>query len=109
MIAVALLALLSAEPTLEQAQTCRAHMELLIEDVAREGAHVAGPTWFIRSWWDRKGEAAGAPDDEGEAVALVKADLSRLRTENPDGFKAGRQECVDTAIDAGAVPGMGPG
>jgi len=35
MIAVVLLALLSAEPTLEQAQTCRAHVELLMEDVAK--------------------------------------------------------------------------
>ncbi len=104
MIAVALLALLSAEPTLEQAQTCRAHVELLMEDVAKEGGHIAGPTWFIRSWWDRKGEAAGAPDDDGQAVALVKAELSRLRTEDGERFQAGRQNCIDTAIEGGALP-----
>ena len=104
MIAVALLALLSAEPTLEQAQTCRAHVELLIEDVAKEGGHVAGPTWFIRSWWDRKGEAAGAPDDDGEALAAMKAELARLRMEDAERFQAGRQACVDTAIEGGALP-----
>lgn len=104
MIAVALLALMTAEPTLEQAQTCRAHMELFIEDSARDGGHVAGPTWFINSWWDRKGETAGAPDDDGEAVALVKADLSKLRTEEPERFQTGRQACIDTAIEGGALP-----
>lgn len=104
MIAVALLALLFAEPTLEEAQTCRAHVELLIEDVAKEGGHIAGPTWFIRSWWDRKGEAAGAPDDDGAALAAVKAGLERLRAEDADRFKAGRQACVDTAIEGGALP-----
>lgn len=104
MIPVALLALLSAEPTLEQAQTCRAHMELFIEDVAKEGGHIAGPTWFINSWWDRKGEAAGAPDDDGEAVALVKAGLERLRADEPERFRTGRQTCIDTAIAGGALP-----
>lgn len=104
MIAVALLALLSAEPTLEEAQTCRAHVELLMEDVAKEGGHIAGPTWFIRSWWDRKGEAAGAPEDDGEAVALVKAGLERLRTAEPERFRTGRQTCINTAIDGGALP-----
>ena len=104
----ALLVLTAADPTLEQAQTCRAHMELLIEDVAREGGHVAGPTWFIRDWWDRQGEDAGAPDDEGEAVGLIKTGLTQMRAEEPERFDAGRQDCVDTAIEAGAVPGMGP-
>jgi len=105
---LSLLALAVADPALEQAQACRAHMELLIEDVAREGEHVAGPTWFISSWWERKAIEAGAPEDDAAALAALKANLEQMRTETPENFAAGRQACVDTAIEAGAVPGMGP-
>lgn len=108
MILSALLFLASPDPTLEQAQTCRAHMELLIEDVARDGGHVAGPTWFIRDWWERQAEEAGAPDDDGAALAGVKIALGAMSTAEPERFEAERQACVDTAIEAGAVPGMGP-
>ena len=108
MILSALIALASADPNLEQAQACRAHMELFIEDVAREGEHVAGPTWFIRDWWERKAVEAGAPDDDEAALRALKSNLEQLRTEAPDRFAGGRQHCVDTAIEAGAVPGMGP-
>jgi len=104
----ALLLLASPDPTLEQAQTCRAHMELFIEDVARESGQVAGPTWFIRDWWDRQAEAAGAPDDDGQVVGLLKTGLTLMRAEEPERFGAGRQDCIDSAIDGGAVPGMGP-
>lgn len=108
MILSALLALAASSPTLEHAQTCRAHMELFIEDVARESEHVAGPTWFIRDWWDRQAEKAGAPDDDGQVVGLIKTGLTLMRAEEPERFDAERQDCVDTAIDGGAVPGMGP-
>ena len=108
MILSALLALTFAEPSLEQAQACRAHMELFIEEVARENEHVAGPTWFIRDWWTRKAIEAGAPDDDGAALEALKSNLEQLRAEAPENFAAGRQACVDTAIDGGAVPGMGP-
>ena len=106
MILPMLLAFAGLEPTLAQAQTCRAHMELLIEDVSRESEHVAGPTWFIRDWWTMRVVEAGAPDDDGAALAARKAELERERRENPDGFQAARGACVDVAINAGAVPGM---
>jgi hypothetical protein len=102
----ALLALAISDPTLDQAQTCRAHMEMLIEDVAREDGQVAGPTWFIRDWWDRKAADVGAPDDDGAAVAARRTELERQRTVRPDDFQSGRGACVDAALDAGAVPGM---
>lgn len=104
----ALLVLVTADPTLEQAQTCRAHMELFIEETARESDHIAAPTWFIRDWWDRSAEAAGAPDDDGQTVGVIKTGLAIMRAQEPERFGAERQDCVDTAIDAGAVPGMGP-
>ena len=108
MILSALLALTLAEPSLEQAQACRAHMEILIEDVARDGGHVAGPTWFIRDWWERQAEQAGAPDDDGADLTGVKIALGAMSIAEPERFEAERQACVDTAIEAGAVPGMGP-
>lgn len=104
----ALLIVAALDPTLEQAQTCRAHMELLIEDVAREGGQPAGPTWFIRDWWDEKARAAGAPDDNGELIGLIKTGLVLMRDQQSGRFDAERQDCVDTAIEAGAVPGLRP-
>lgn len=104
----ALLFIAATNPTLGQAQTCRAHMELFIEDVARESEHVAGPTWFIRDWWIVQAIEAGAPEDDDEVIAGLTKDLRALRTEAPDRFEADRSACIDTAIEAGAVPGMGP-
>lgn len=106
MLAAVVLLLSVGDPTLDEAQTCRAHMGLLIEDVAREGGQVAGPTWFIRDWWDRKAADAGAPDDDGVAVAARRAELEQQRTTSPEAFQSGRGACVDAALDAGAVPGM---
>ena len=108
MILSALFALAAADPTLEQAQTCRAHMELFIEDVARESEHVAGPTWFIRDWWTLKAIEAGSPEDDDAIIAGLVEGLRTLRVETPERFDAERQDCIDTAIDGGAVPGMGP-
>lgn len=109
MILLSALAVLAQPPSLEQARTCRAHMELLIEEVAADGGHVAGPTWFINSWWDRQAETLGAPDDDGAVLGLLKTGLGLMQADEPVRFAAERQDCVDTAIDAGAVPGMGPG
>lgn len=106
MIILAAIALLAPSPSLEEVRTCQAHVALIIEDVAREGRPVAGPTWFIRDWWDQQAEEAGAPEDDTAAVSARKAELERGRTLAPEAFQAGRGRCVDLAIDAGAVPGM---
>jgi len=108
MILPILLLITADAPTLEQARTCQAHVDIMIEDVAREGGHVAGPTWFIRGWWERKAGEAGAPEDDAAAVAAAKAGLGSMSVAEPERFRADRQACVDTAIEAGAVPGMGP-
>jgi len=104
----ALLFLAIPDPTLEQAQTCRAHMELFIEDVARESENIAGPTWFIRDWWTLKAIEAGSPEDDDAIIAGLVEGLRTLRVETPEQFDAGRSACIDTAIEGGAVPGMGP-
>lgn len=105
---ILLLSLPDPAPTLEQAQICRAHLEILIEDVARDGGHVAGPTWFIRDWWERQAEEAGAPDDDGAALMGARIALGAMSITEAERFEAERQACVDTAIEAGAAPGMGP-
>jgi len=107
MILSMLLLLAGDAPTLEQAQRCRAHMELFIEEVAAESEHVAGPTWFIRDWWTLKAIEAGSPDDDDAVIEGLKRGLTALRAEHADRFDAERRSCVDTAIEAGAVPGMG--
>ncbi len=108
MILSMLLLLTADAPTLEQAQRCRAHMELFIEEVAAESEHVAGPTWFIRDWWTLKAIEAGSPDDDDATIDGLKRGLAALRAEHSHQFDAERQSCVDTAVEAGAVPGMGP-
>jgi hypothetical protein len=109
MILPILLLVANDSPTLEQARTCKAHMESMIDEVAREGAPVAGPTWFIRDWWTLKAVEAGAPDDDRAALAAATTRLEAIGVAEPEKFRAERQACVDTAIEAGAVPGMGPG
>ena len=104
-----MLVLLAADaPSLEEARTCQAHMEIMIQDVAREGGHVAGPTWFIREWWALKAIEAGAPEDDEAELAAAMAGLGAMSVTEPEQFRAERQACVDVAIEAGAVPGMGP-
>lgn len=104
-----MLALLAADaPSLEQARTCQAHMEIMIQEAARDGGPVAGPTWFIRDWWRLKAIEAGAPEDDETELAAATAVLGVMSVTEPKQFSARRQACVDIAIEAGAVPGMGP-
>ena len=108
MMILSALLVLAAGPTLDEAQTCRAHMELFIEDAMRESGRVAGPSWFIRDWWTGQAIDAGSPEDDDEIIAGRKEALKQLKATEPDRFQEGRLACVDTAIAAGAVPGMGP-
>ena len=108
MIPFAVLALAFADPTLEEAQTCRAHMELFIEESARESGRVPGPSWFIRDWWIEQAIDAGSPEDDDAIIAGRMDGLRQLATTDPDRYRAGRSACVQKAIAAGAVPGMGP-
>ena len=104
----ALFLLAATNPTLEQAQTCRAHLELFIAESARESGRVPGPSWFVRDWWIDRAIDAGSPEDDDDIIAGLMDELRSLETTDPDRFEAGRSECVDTALAAGAVPGMEP-
>lgn len=86
----------------ERAGRCHETMEMMILEAGADG-HIAAPTWFIRDWWaERVPEAA----DTHERRTADQQALVRLKAEDPDAFLAERRACVNTALDAGAVPGM---
>lgn len=113
MIVLTLAALIQASPETppeepNRAELCSAHMNVFIAETMREVGRVAGPSWFIRDWWE---ERRPEPDGAGaltEAQRKVLEDaLPARRTADAAAFDAERKSCIDEAIDAGAVPGMG--
>lgn len=94
-----------AEPV--RAELCLAHMNVMIADAMRESGRVAGPSWFIRDWWQERTPEPGAPGalTPEQRTALEQAVVER-KARDPEGHGAELGSCVDEAIDAGAVPGM---
>ncbi len=106
-IAALLLSVLAANPDPEppRAELCLAHVEALIAEAERETGMVAGPSWFVRSWWMARlpeDEAPGAWSEE-QRQALAASMLAR-KTADPEGYRTELQSCVDEAIDGGALP-----
>lgn len=104
--ALMLIAAQAADPTVDtppsKAEVCYAQVMMLIEDAMSQTGRVAGPSWFVRDWWDEKLTDAEREDDR-QAEVLAAA---RARAEaDPEGSDAEQGECVDEAIEAGAVPG----
>ncbi|MDP1913577.1 hypothetical protein [Brevundimonas sp.] len=97
-------------PPLVRAELCSAHIEAFIVEQAEATGMVAGPSWFIRSWWSARLPEDGAPEalSDEQRTALIAAMPDR-KAADPEAFGAEREACLDEAIDAGAVPGMGPG
>ena len=65
MIVAALsLSMLAASPDPEppRAELCLAHVEAMIAEAQRETGMVAGPSWFIRSWWTARLPEDDAPE-----------------------------------------------
>lgn len=91
-----------------RAEICLVQIESLIVEASRETGRVAGPSWFIRDWWIARlpepGEPGALSEDERRQAA---ADASARKAADPEGFAAERRGCIDEAIDAGAVPGLG--
>ena len=86
-----------------RAERCHAHVMLLIEEVAATGP-VAGPSWFIRDWWQAR--LPETSTDEGRAA--TRAGLLMEKAQDAEVFVEERRACINEAIDAGSVPGMGP-
>ncbi|HEY1225279.1 MAG TPA: hypothetical protein VGE54_08645 [Brevundimonas sp.] len=99
-----LIALLAAEvtPPPTHAEVCYARSMILIEDAMAETGRVAGPSWFIRDWWDE--QLTDAQRDDAR-LAAVQAHVRARMAEDPAAADEEGQGCVDEAVKAGAVPG----
>ena len=106
-IATLLLSMLLADPDPEppRAELCLAHVEAMIGEAERETGMVAGPSWFVRSWWMARlpedGAAGAWSEEQRQALA---ASMPARKTADPEAYQAELQSCVDEAIDAGALP-----
>lgn len=105
MIASLLLALVLPDPQPPRAELCLAHMNAMIAESQRETGMVAGPSWFIRSWWTARLPDAGAAEalTEEQRQAL-DASMPGRKAADPDGYRAELQGCVGEAIRGGALP-----
>jgi len=92
-----------AEPV--RAELCLAHVNLLIADAMRETGRVAGPSWFIRDWWDERTPEPGAPGalttEQRQALEQV---LIERKARDPQGYEAELDACVEEAIEGDALP-----
>ena len=90
-----------AAPEPSRADICLARMEGMIEEAAAATGNVAGPSWFIRDWWEaRRAEAGG---ERGDAWTVVRQTID-VRAMDEAARAAELQSCVDEAIAAGALP-----
>ncbi|MFN3353147.1 MAG: hypothetical protein ACK4Z5_06020 [Brevundimonas sp.] len=98
-----LLAVLASDPPPSRAEVCHAHVSMMIEEALAENGRVAGPSWFIRDWWDER-----RTDAERETVRErhVSVGLRALKAADPEVWEEQRSSCIDEAINGGAVPGL---
>lgn len=104
-IASLLLALVLPDPQPPRAELCLAHMNAMIAESQRETGMVAGPSWFIRSWWTARLPEEGTPEalTEEQRQAL-DASMPGRKAADPDRYRAELQSCVNEAIAGGALP-----
>lgn len=95
----------ATDATPPRAEICLARIEDLIIEASQETGRVAGPSWFIRDWWLEKADEAEKPLTREQRAALVRQ-VAAERTATPDAAASARSDCVQEAIDAGAVPGI---
>ncbi len=107
MIAGLLIALLVPDPATPpaRAELCLAHVNAMIAEASRETGMVAGPSWFIRSWWTARLPEEGTPEafTEEQRQAL-DASMPGRKAADTDGYRAELQGCVNEAIEGGALP-----
>lgn len=88
-----------------RAETCLAHVNVMIAEAARLTGRVAGPSWFLRDWWSERLPQDGAPgalseEQRREMEALIEA----RRTSDPERYRTELATCTDEAIEGGALP-----
>ena len=107
MIAGLLFALILTDPAdpPPRAELCLAHVNALIAEASRETGRVAGPSWFIRSWWTARLPEEGAPEAlTGEQRAALDASMPGRKAADPDAYRTELQGCAAEAIEGGALP-----
>lgn len=88
-----------------RAEHCLAHVEALIAEAERETGMVAGPSWFVRSWWMARLPEDGTPEAwTAEQRQALAASMPARKAADPEGYRAELQACVDEAIEGGALP-----
>lgn len=92
-----------AEPV--RAELCLARMNVMIAEAMRETGRVAGPSWFIRDWWERRAPEAGQPGSlSAEQRRELEASVVEHKVQNPGAYDAELGGCIDEAIEGGALP-----
>ncbi len=93
------------DPAPPRAELCLAHVEAMIAEAERETGRVAGPSWFIRSWWTARLPEDGAPEAwSPEQRTRLGLSMPERKAADPEAYRAELQSCVDEAIDGGALP-----
>lgn len=92
-------------PEPSKAATCYAYVMLDIGEAMAESGRVAGPSWFVRDYWEER-----LTEDELDAAAQEAAEeiMKGRKDTDTDAYRTAGDACYDEPIDAGAVPGMGP-
>lgn len=107
MIASLLFAIVLTDPAPPpaRAELCLAHVNAMIVEAERETGRVAGPSWFIRSWWSARLPEDGAPGAlTAEQRTALELSMPERRVADPDKHRAELQACVGEAIEGGALP-----
>ncbi len=107
MIATALLlSMIVADPApAPRPELCVAHIDVMIAEAQRETGRVAGPSWFIRSWWAEKLPEAGSAEAlSAEQRGQLALSMPERKAADPEAYRAELQSCVDEAIEGGALP-----
>jgi hypothetical protein len=101
-----LLAIVIPDPAVPpRAELCLAHVNAMIAEASRETGRVAGPSWFIRSWWSERLPEEGAPGAlTAEQRTALELSIPERRTADPVTSREELQSCVDEAIEGGALP-----
>jgi hypothetical protein len=107
MIAGLLFALVLTDPAAPppRAELCLAHVNALIAESQRETGMVAGPSWYIRSWWTARLPGEGSSEAlTGEQRAALDASMPGRKAADPDAYRTELRACVAEAIEGGALP-----
>jgi len=107
MIAGLLFALVLTDPVAPppRAELCLVHVNAMIAEAQRETGMVAGPSWFVRSWWTARLPEEGAPGAFAEEQRrALDASMPGRKAADPDAYRAELQSCVGEAIEGGALP-----